>query len=290
MSMTKCKVCGAELLPDSAFCSECGAKVGVEEVSQKSKCPHCGADLIEGALFCSECGAKLGGTELQNAEEPEIIAMVASQVKKSELEPQVSDSPVTPPPEKPPVQSYQSESSSPNPTEIASAVSFVLAQNSKIRTAADNIVNTDRVMQELTTRKNKKDDIWAFSISAIQRDSKKAADWENVVYDIESTKKYIIEHQYNDSTYKNTVEDFMQSANIAIKAMKKMSRYCTIGIICFPIAMILSFFIMLWVVSVPILGPVFCLVTLFLLIITFVNWIVLIIQKKKFNAFFKRVL
>ena len=53
----KCKNCGAELEPDSAFCTTCGSPV------TNDTCPRCGEPLEEGSVFCQNCGEPIGGHE-----------------------------------------------------------------------------------------------------------------------------------------------------------------------------------------------------------------------------------
>lgn len=49
----RCIKCGAELIPGSRFCENCGTK------NTPRFCENCGATLREGAKFCESCGAKL---------------------------------------------------------------------------------------------------------------------------------------------------------------------------------------------------------------------------------------
>lgn len=49
----QCRKCGANMLPDSIFCSKCG-----EKNSMALSCLHCSAELVEGAVFCSKCGKR----------------------------------------------------------------------------------------------------------------------------------------------------------------------------------------------------------------------------------------
>ena len=53
----RCKNCGAELEPGSAFCTNCGAPVTNET------CPNCGEPLEDNSAFCTHCGAKVGKSE-----------------------------------------------------------------------------------------------------------------------------------------------------------------------------------------------------------------------------------
>ncbi len=48
-----CPKCGQPLTPGAKFCSQCGAKQGVED-----RCAACGQPLAPGAKFCPNCGAK----------------------------------------------------------------------------------------------------------------------------------------------------------------------------------------------------------------------------------------
>lgn len=51
--MKKCKYCGAELLEESNFCTECGKPI------PQSQCPHCGAPVNDDDTFCQECGKRI---------------------------------------------------------------------------------------------------------------------------------------------------------------------------------------------------------------------------------------
>ena len=53
MRAYNCTKCGAELIPGSRFCENCGTK------NTPRFCENCGATLREGAKFCESCGAKL---------------------------------------------------------------------------------------------------------------------------------------------------------------------------------------------------------------------------------------
>ena len=55
--MQICKNCGAELLPDSSFCEQCGAPV-----PKTRQCLNCGAEVSLKAKFCSNCGSSMDGT------------------------------------------------------------------------------------------------------------------------------------------------------------------------------------------------------------------------------------
>lgn len=58
----KCRQCGADIPPNTAFCSSCGAKVepaGNDNNVGQSFCPACGAAVALDDLFCQNCGAKL---------------------------------------------------------------------------------------------------------------------------------------------------------------------------------------------------------------------------------------
>lgn len=266
----------------------------------QAKCKVCGSRIPEGASACPMCGAKLKVSEsaestVSPVQKPVPVQPQENQNPQSEYQPQPvpvqPSSPVTPPPKQPPVEPHKPEASSaPNQSEIAAAVSYVMAQNIKIRSASDRIMDTNTLMDEMTTSKNKKDNGFAFMASRIRKNAGMAKAWCNVVTDIETTKTYIFNHQYNDATYKNAVEDFMQSANIAINAMEKIRKNCLIGIIGYPIATIISVIIMLYLLSeLKQLGLIIDIGILCMLIFMFVDFIVLINQKNKINSFLSRI-
>ena len=60
-SVSTCTNCGATLMPNAKFCSECGAPVTKTEPERPTHCPICGTELAEHAKFCSECGYKIEG-------------------------------------------------------------------------------------------------------------------------------------------------------------------------------------------------------------------------------------
>ncbi|WP_294155394.1 zinc ribbon domain-containing protein [uncultured Selenomonas sp.] len=60
-SASTCTNCGATLMPNAKFCSECGAPVPKPEPVRPTHCPICGTELAERAKFCSECGYKIEG-------------------------------------------------------------------------------------------------------------------------------------------------------------------------------------------------------------------------------------
>ena len=60
---TKCRNCGADVTPDSVFCSTCGSKIE-HSANESSFCPNCSAEVAQGALFCSKCGHKLSAPNL----------------------------------------------------------------------------------------------------------------------------------------------------------------------------------------------------------------------------------
>jgi len=326
--MPKCKVCGSRVPDGVSECPMCGAKISVSqsvsvqetqahasapvEPTQKSsasapipthtqaKCKVCGSRIPDGAMSCPMCGAKLKVSEsaestVSPVQKPVPVQPQENQNPQSEYQPKPvpvqPSSPVTPPPKQPPVEPHKPEASSaPNQSEIAAAVSYVMAQNTKIRSASDRIMDTNTLMDEMTTSKNKKDNGFAFMASRIRKNAGMAKAWCNVVTDIETTKTYIFNHQYNDATYKNAVEDFMQSANIAINAMEKIRKNCLIGIIGYPIATIISVIIMLYLLSeLKQLGLIIDIGILCMLIFMFVDFIVLINQKNKINSFLSRI-
>ena len=52
--MKKCPNCGAQIIDDSLFCTECG-----KPIPQGNVCPHCGASVNEGDVFCQCCGKRV---------------------------------------------------------------------------------------------------------------------------------------------------------------------------------------------------------------------------------------
>ena len=56
--VNKCTNCGAELVPNSRFCNQCGKAVAQDSTGTVS-CPVCGAVLPTNSKFCSSCGCKL---------------------------------------------------------------------------------------------------------------------------------------------------------------------------------------------------------------------------------------
>lgn len=54
----KCANCGAELVPNSRFCNQCGEAVAQNSAGTVS-CPVCGAVLPSNSKFCNSCGCKL---------------------------------------------------------------------------------------------------------------------------------------------------------------------------------------------------------------------------------------
>ena len=66
-SERKCRACGAALVPDCAFCMECGARVedaAPEQPVAKAAervCSFCGFHVTDPeAMFCNNCGTPLG--------------------------------------------------------------------------------------------------------------------------------------------------------------------------------------------------------------------------------------
>lgn len=51
-----CKKCGAQLVDDAIFCSQCGARV-----DGKIACKNCGREIAEDSVFCPYCGKRLDG-------------------------------------------------------------------------------------------------------------------------------------------------------------------------------------------------------------------------------------
>ena len=65
-----CKNCGAPLLPEGEYCTNCGTKKE-ETTNQTLYCTNCGSPLTEGAFFCANCGtavnAPMGSTAAPKA-------------------------------------------------------------------------------------------------------------------------------------------------------------------------------------------------------------------------------
>jgi len=65
----ECSNCHAEMPFGTLFCSACGAKIGVPEVTEeeaeaeKIECPKCHTELKAGAAFCASCGTKIEKAE-----------------------------------------------------------------------------------------------------------------------------------------------------------------------------------------------------------------------------------
>jgi predicted nucleic acid-binding Zn ribbon protein len=70
--MIACPVCGTQNPPGSAFCDQCGAKLGAAPAPMPvppaagpmpaaagTTCPACGQPYVPGEAFCGECGAQL---------------------------------------------------------------------------------------------------------------------------------------------------------------------------------------------------------------------------------------
>lgn len=49
-----CEQCGAELLDDAKYCTNCG-----KECKEEKMCPNCNAPIKDGAKFCTKCGYNL---------------------------------------------------------------------------------------------------------------------------------------------------------------------------------------------------------------------------------------
>ena len=64
--MTNCKNCGAPLLPDGEYCTNCGTKK--ESVNDTQICSACKNPLPQGAVFCPQCGSPVSATP--NAQNP----------------------------------------------------------------------------------------------------------------------------------------------------------------------------------------------------------------------------
>ena len=60
----QCPRCGAENLPDSLFCTECGARI-------EAGCAACGAANPPGARFCHRCGERLEGAPAGDSTAPQ---------------------------------------------------------------------------------------------------------------------------------------------------------------------------------------------------------------------------
>ena len=54
--MKKCTHCGAPLDDDALFCTNCGAKSGMQSAMV---CPSCGANLDVDSVFCTACGKRV---------------------------------------------------------------------------------------------------------------------------------------------------------------------------------------------------------------------------------------
>lgn len=54
-----CPECGAEVTPESEFCSGCGARLDQPAGEAGRKCPACGSEVKDGSLFCGVCGNRL---------------------------------------------------------------------------------------------------------------------------------------------------------------------------------------------------------------------------------------
>lgn len=60
----QCSQCGAEVAPNSRFCSNCGAQAAQ---TNEEKCAGCGSVLKPGAKFCQDCGRPVGQAAPANA-------------------------------------------------------------------------------------------------------------------------------------------------------------------------------------------------------------------------------
>ncbi len=60
----KCSKCGAEILPNAKFCTNCGERV---EAPKNRICSKCGEKLAEGVKFCTNCGTKVDNIEVIGA-------------------------------------------------------------------------------------------------------------------------------------------------------------------------------------------------------------------------------
>ena len=54
-NLSACPHCGAKIVKDSKFCSDCGKSMKPETV----KCPKCNSEVVPGSKFCPTCGAKM---------------------------------------------------------------------------------------------------------------------------------------------------------------------------------------------------------------------------------------
>lgn len=59
----KCVYCGADLAPETTFCSNCGKKF--KAVKDSVVCKKCNTENSLASKFCSKCGAKLPEHEMQ---------------------------------------------------------------------------------------------------------------------------------------------------------------------------------------------------------------------------------
>jgi len=53
----QCEKCGKNLRLEAKFCSACGAPVG--EKTPAPKCPHCGAENLPDSTYCNQCGERI---------------------------------------------------------------------------------------------------------------------------------------------------------------------------------------------------------------------------------------
>jgi hypothetical protein len=66
-----CPLCHAAADGDAAFCTVCGASLGVVEPAPDEKtCPQCGRTLAPDAYFCTGCGRRLDASEETASEIP----------------------------------------------------------------------------------------------------------------------------------------------------------------------------------------------------------------------------
>ena len=192
-----------------------------------SKCKLCGMRLADGATKCPMCGASISGS-----------------VQGGQSRPVQQTPPVQPKPQPAPqpalqqqVQHYQPASSA-NQAELATSVSYLVGQNTKIRSAVDRIMDTYRIQTESTS--NKKFGGFESNVDAVARVvAEMANSWEYVVSDIEQTKSYIASHQYNDAAWQSSVADFHQNISIAVQGIKKMNVDCKGYTFVFPVLLVL---------------------------------------------------